>query len=154
MPNIADFADITGPSLPTPARQDPSTPTSLVGLSSRQGPGIDTSLTSGMNSTLLAVPPQPGMVASAVSSALAIDWVSLLEDAQNGLNNPMPSAGPLLLKPTVDWASLGPAFLDLNVVQNEAELDPSGFPDALLMMMHLKLFIPLSMLTSSAISCI
>ena len=28
------------------------------------------------------------------------------------------------------------------------------FPDVLLMMMHLKLFIPLAMLTSSAISCI
>ena len=152
MPNIADFADITGPSLPAPTNPDPSAPISSGGPSTRQGPGVDLSHSVGTISSPMAVPPQPGVATSAVPMAPAIDWFSLLESAQNGLNDSSPGSGPSLLKPTVDWANLGPAFLDLDAVQNEAELDPSGFPDALLMVMHLKVFIPLSMLTSSAIS--
>ena len=64
----------------------------------------------------------------------------------------VPSSSPLLMKPAIDWESLGPVFLDDKALSNTAELHLSGFPDALLMMMHLRLFIPLSMLTTAAIA--
>jgi len=55
-------------------------------------------------------------------------------------------------KPTMDWNTVGPTFLDANAHKNEHKLNPTGIPDALRMMMHLKLFIPLSMLTTASLS--
>jgi len=48
----------------------------------------------------------------------------------------------------MDWDMVGPAFHDADVEKNEHELNPSGIPDTLWVMIHLKLFIPLSMLTT------
>jgi len=46
------------------------------------------------------------------------------------------------------------AFLDADGKKNKHKLIPTGIPDALQMIMHLKLFIPLSMLTTASLSCI
>ena len=55
-------------------------------------------------------------------------------------------------KPTMDSNTVGPTFLDTNTRKNEHKLNPTGIPNALHMMMHLKLFIPLSMLTTASLS--
>ena len=39
-----------------------------------------------------------------------IDWTTLLTTAQGNMN--VPSTSPLLMKPAIDWESLGPVFLD------------------------------------------
>ena len=46
-------------------------------------------------------------------------------------------------KPTMDWNTVSPTFLDTDTCKNEHELNPTGIPNSLRMMMHLKLFIPL-----------
>ena len=57
-------------------------------------------------------------------------------------------------KPAVNWDMVGPTFLDADARKNEHELNPTGILDVLCMMIHLKLFIPLSMLTTAALMCI
>jgi len=55
-------------------------------------------------------------------------------------------------KPAMDWDTVGPAFHNADVVKNEHELNPSRIPNALQMMIHLRLFIPLSMLTMVSVT--
>jgi len=79
-----------------------------------------------------------------------LNWADFL--ANSSLSLPamipacaIPSTGQL--KPIMNWDMVGPAFHNADMEKNEHKLDPSGIPDALRMMIHLKLFIPLSMLT-------
>jgi len=88
-----------------------------------------------------------------------VNWHSILVTTQSGqLGVPSSTLKPnssTLMKPLVNWDALGPAFLDVvDTKKNEHELNPKGIPDALQMMIHLKLFIPVSMLTTLSISCI
>jgi len=57
-----------------------------------------------------------------------------------------------LVKPTIDWDLVRPTFLDVDAHKNHHELNPTGIPNALQMMVHLKLFIPSSMLTTNSLS--
>jgi len=59
-------------------------------------------------------------------------------------------AVPAVLKLVINWDALGLAFLDADMKKIEHELNLTGIPDALQMMIHLKLFITLSMLTTSS----
>ena len=79
-----------------------------------------------------------------------LNWNNILADPSVSTATASP-AGPFPIpghaKAFTDWNSLGPAFQDAKAKMNKHELNPSGIPDALRMMIHLKLFIPLSLLT-------
>ena len=146
--NIEDFANIAM-SLPLPAG-DPATVLLMAGP-----PFLDlgTDPTAATVRSADAVDPMPPTVAQPDSGTRPtgpIDWATLLTTAQGDMN--VSSTSPLLTKPAIDWESLGLVFLDDEALLNVAELNLTGFPDALLMMMHLKLFILLSMLTTAAIA--
>ena len=146
--NIEDSTNIVM-SLPLPAG-DPGTILSTAGP-----PFLDlgTDPTAATVRSADAVDPMPPTVAQPDSGTRPtgpIDWAMLLMTVQGDMN--MSSTSPLLTKPAIDWESLGPVFLDDKALLNVAELNLTGFLDALLMMMHLKLFIPLSMLTTAAIA--
>src|SRR5882724_3914153 len=84
-----------------------------------------------------------------------LNWNDILADpslytATASPAGPFPSPGHA--KAFTDWNSLGPAFWDAKAKINEHELNPSGIPDTLQMMIHLKLFIPLSLLTSVSLT--
>ena len=134
LPNIEDFADIAL-TLPQPAVDLETDPTGAAG---------------GNADAVDPVSPAVAQPDSVTRPAGPIDWATLLTTAQGDMN--VSSTSPLLTKPAIDWESLGPVFLDDEALSNAAELNPTGFPDALLMMMHLRLFIPLSMLTTAAIA--
>jgi len=51
----------------------------------------------------------------------------------------------------IDFHSLGPIYLFYEVSKNRQQLDVMKIPNAILQMAYLKLFIPLSMLTSSSL---
>ena len=65
-------------------------------------------------------------------------------------HHPTQMAAPL--KPQIDWVALSPAFTSAEAASNSHQMDPLSMPEPLLMMMHLKLFIPLSMLIATAIT--
>ena len=134
LPNIEDFTDIAM-SLPLPAGDLGTDPTAAT---VRSADAVD------------PMPPSIAQPESSTRPAGPIDWASLLMTSQNDTN--ILSTSPLLMKPAIDWESLGPVYLDDEALSNMATLNPTGFPDALLMMMHLKLFIPLLMLTTAAIA--
>ena len=139
LPNIEDFTDIAM-SLPLPAGDPGSV---LLNMGQHL---LDLGSADVVDPIPLTVTqPDPG-----TRLTRPIDWTTLLTTVQGDMN--VPSTSPLLMKLAIDWESLGPVFLDDEALSNAAELNPSGFPDALLMMMHLKLFIPLSMLTTAAIA--
>jgi len=64
----------------------------------------------------------------------------------------MPDPVYAVAKPAMNWSALGPTFFDADAKKKGHKLTLTGIPDALHMMMHLKLFIPLSMLTTASLS--
>jgi len=80
------------------------------------------------------------------------DWADILADPLHSPILAHASPAYALSKPAVNWVALGPTFLDANAKMNDHELVPTGIPDALHMMIHLKLFIPLSMLMMASLS--
>jgi len=83
-----------------------------------------------------------------------LNWSEILANSQNSpVPNPVtPDPGYTVLKPAVNWDALGPTFLNADAKKNEHELTPTGILDTLWMMIHLKLFVPLSMLTTASFS--
>jgi len=81
-------------------------------------------------------------------------WADALADplhTASPISSP-PDPGYASSKPSINWAARGPAFLNADTKKNNHELVPTGIPDMLCMMIHLKLFIPLSMLTTASLS--
>jgi len=76
----------------------------------------------------------------------SIDW-SLLIAASNAASTS--GSYPILAKSTMSWDSIGPAFFDDTAKKNEHEMNPTDIHNTLLMMVYLKLFIPLSILTTT-----
>src|SRR5882724_836850 len=124
-----------------PARVGPAHPA----MPAPQSPGATCSHVPRQN-LVAAVPCIP----PASPSSPDLVWANALADVQcQPAQNP---AMPVVPKPGMNWDALGLAFLDADARKNEYELNPTGIPDALRMMVHLKLFIPLSMLTTSSLS--
>ena len=157
MPNIMNFLGLpqavgSGTGLcPSAVPPDPYLPSHtgsvLPEMPSPQSPGATTfhipqqNLVTAVPCILAMSPSSPDLV-----------WANVLADVQC-LTAPN-SAMPTVLKLGMNWDALGPAFLDVDTRKNEHELNLTGIPDALWMMIHLKLFISLSMLTTSSLSCI
>jgi len=82
-----------------------------------------------------------------------VNWEDVVVDPTNSLVGLSPtgqtSASPKLL---MDWNVIRTSFLDADANKNEHKLKPTGIPDVLRMMMHVKLFILLSMLTTVSLS--
>ena len=91
-----------------------------------------------------------------VSNPHQVNWHDIVTTTQSGPLGVLSPALELdslaLMKASVNWDTLGPAFLDVEAQKNNHELNPLGIPDTLHMIIHLKLFIPLSMLTTLSIS--
>jgi len=83
-----------------------------------------------------------------------MNWNDILDDEQHATPPRLVTPDPVyaIAKPAMNWGALGPAFLDANAKKNKHKLTPMGIPDTLHMMIHLKLFIPLSMLTTASLS--
>jgi len=82
-----------------------------------------------------------------------VNWADVLANPPSPLAGPnFPAHASALPKLSMDWNTIGPSVLDINTKKNEHELNPTGIPVALRMMMHLKIFIPLSMLTTALLS--
>jgi len=81
-------------------------------------------------------------------------WAEILADPLHAPipMHSMPDSAFSPSKLAVYWVALSPAFLDADARLNDHELVPTGILDTLCMMMHLKLFIPLSMLMTASLS--
>jgi len=83
-----------------------------------------------------------------------VDWANVLADPHCALtrtNLVTIDPGAAMMKPAMNWNAISPTFLDTDVRKNEHELNLTSIPNALQMMIHLKLFIPLSMLTTASL---
>ena len=83
-----------------------------------------------------------------------LNWGDILANLEHSpIPNPvMSDPRYTVLKPAMNWNALRPAFLDANAKKNEHKLTLTGIPDTPWMMIHLKIFVPLSMLTTASFS--
>src|SRR5882724_11389347 len=150
IPDISDFLGLPstdvpgGTSIPRVAVPGPDHPPTVAATQSRPQTPLP-SLPVLAHLVPNTLPPQ---------GTTAPNWASVLAGTGHA---PIPSHAPhdsafAHPKPAVNWVALSPAFLDADAKLNDHELVPTGIPDALHMMMHLKLFIPLSMLTTASLS--
>src|SRR5882724_1404833 len=102
----------------------------------------------------LATGPLPSSLPQ--QSSQGLNWNDILDDEQHTTtpNLAMPDPVYARAKHAMNWGDLGPVFLDADTKKNVHELTPTGILDMLRMMIHLKLFIPLSMLTTTSLSLI
>ena len=85
-----------------------------------------------------------------------LDWADILAEPLHAPipTHVMPDSGYAASKPAINWVALSPAFLNADVKMNDHKLVPTGILDMLHIMICLKLFIPLSMLMTTSLSCI
>jgi len=78
----------------------------------------------------------------------------ITSDVVSGTADPTSNTIPPITKasPYIDFQSLGPIYRIEEVSKNKQQLDVTKLPNAILQMAYLKLYIPLSMLTTSALS--
>ena len=149
MPNILDFLGL--PLLNVPA----VTPNPPPAVSCLEHPATITAMQPGPQTSLPSLPNLAHLVPQILpsQSTMGPNWVGVLVGTLHApvlLHAPHDSAFAQS-KLAVNWVAFGPASLDANVKVNDHELVPTAIPDALCMMMHLKLFIPLSMLTTASL---
>jgi len=152
MPDISEFL-----SLPTPSPNDgiavPTLP--IPNLTPSESQLLPNLLTCGLSGANLT-PAEPRLPPNQPMHGLNdVNWVAVLADPTNSCAGPnlmgQASASPKL---SMDWNIIRPSFLEMDVKKNEHELNQTCIPDMLRLMMHLKLFIPLSMLTTALLSWI
>jgi len=84
-----------------------------------------------------------------------VNWNDVVATAHTrllGIQSPIELNPLVLIKTSLNWDTLYLAFIDMEAQKNNHKLNLLGIPDALHMMIHIKLFIPLSMLTTLSIS--
>jgi len=150
MPDISEFL-----SLPSPSSNDgiaaPTLP--IPNLAPAESQLLPDLPLHGLGGTNLA-PAEPQLPPSQLTCGLGdVNWADVLADLTNslaGLN--LVGQASASAKLSMDWNVIRPSFQDADAKKNEHDLNPTGIPDALRMMMHLKLFIPLSMLITALLS--
>jgi len=101
------------------------------------------------STTLDARSPDPTQPSIAVPPISCDDWQNLVAGDSDQAPSPYPNPSKLIV---IDYQHLSPIYSTEDLAKNKHQLDMTDVPNAILQMVYNKIYIPLLMLMTSALS--